>query len=71
MNQNFNYVCSNCGTRCGYDGRCGDGPYLLCKCASPENTFWINDGRGGYEVHLNNATPIHIEEYIARQNKRK
>lgn len=69
MNEGFNYVCSNCGARCGYDGRCGDGPYLVCKCAAPENTHWINDGRGGYEIYLNNAEPIHITDWLAKQKK--
>jgi|ERR1700722_6547623 len=69
MNEGFNYVCSNCGARCGYDGRCGDGPYLVCKCSSHENTHWIDDGRGGYPIYLNDATPIHITDYLARQKK--
>lgn len=71
MEDGFNYVCSNCGQKCGYDGRCGDGPYLRCKCASAENSYWINDGRGGYTVYLNNAEPMHIREYIAKQAKQK
>lgn len=63
MHEGFNYVCSNCGARCGYDGRCGDGPYLVCKCASPENTHFVDDGRGGYEVYLNGARPVHFTEH--------
>ncbi len=63
MSELNNYVCSNCGSRCGYDGRCGDGPYLVCKCGSPENSFWVNDGQGGYAIYLNNATPIPFYEY--------
>ena len=58
---NFNYVCSNCGTPCYYDGRCGDGPVLYCDCV--KNGHWINDGRGGYHYPLNNAQPIHISKY--------
>lgn len=49
------HYCSNCGATCGYDGRCGDGPYLVCACANQENSEWINDGRGGYAVYLNDA----------------
>ena len=65
-NRNLEFVCSNCGQRCNYDGRCGDGPYLVCKCADSENTIWVNDGRGGYSVHLNDARPVHISEFRRR-----
>jgi hypothetical protein len=27
-----NYVCSYCGAAAYYDGRCGDGPVLMCGC---------------------------------------
>jgi len=27
-----NYVCSYCGKGAYYDGRCGDGPVLMCGC---------------------------------------
>jgi hypothetical protein len=58
------YVCSNCGARCGQDARMGSlDVYLMCSCASSENTYWVNDGRGGYSVHLNDATPVPITEY--------
>jgi Protein of unknown function (DUF2934) len=33
-----NYVCSRCGSGAYFDGRCGDGPILMCGCggyASP------------------------------------
>jgi hypothetical protein len=26
------WVCSICGDRCYYDGRCGDGPIQMCGC---------------------------------------
>lgn len=53
------YVCSNCGAPCGQDSRMGSlDVYLMCECASPKNTTWINDGRGGYHVYLNGAVPI-------------
>lgn len=50
------YVCSNCGDVAGYDGRCGDGPYLVCECT--KDPQWINDGRGGYHVYKNDAHAI-------------
>lgn len=59
------YVCSNCGDFCYYDGRCGDGPVLMCECF--KKGVWINDGRGGYHVYPNNAHPVSFLEY---QNKR-
>lgn len=57
MNGN-NYVCSNCGAGCYYDGRCGDGPILYCECANEKNTTWVNDGRGGYPIYKNDAKPV-------------
>lgn len=53
--------CSNCGQECYYDGRCGDGPVLICKCTKRKR--WINDGRGGYEVYANDAHPIEDDEW--------
>jgi hypothetical protein len=26
-----NFVCSYCGAEAYYDGRCGDGPILVCR----------------------------------------
>lgn len=64
----MNYVCSNCGAKCGQDSRGGSlDVYLVCECASEKNSHWINDGRGGYSIHLNNATPIEIGEYLAKR----
>lgn len=59
-----NYVCSNCGSPCGEDSRMGSlDVYLACECGSPKNSRWINDGRGGYTVYLNDAQPVHIDQY--------
>jgi hypothetical protein len=41
----MNYRCSQCGAAAYFDGRCGDGPILLCGC---DNGPWVDDGRGGY-----------------------
>lgn len=61
-NDNHNCVCSNCGAKASYDGRCGDGPYLTCRCVSEENSMWIDDGRGGYPIYRNDARPIPVSE---------
>lgn len=52
------YKCSHCGSPAFYDGRCGDGPVLICVCVSEQNTRWINDGRGGYQINRFNAVPV-------------
>ena len=57
-----NYVCSHCGEPAYYDGRCSDGPVLMCNCVSPRNTRWVDDGRGGYTVNRYNAEPVE-EDY--------
>ena len=54
------YICSNCGSECYYDGRCADDPILICNCSKHKR--WINDGRGGYEVYVNNAHPVCDDE---------
>lgn len=51
----YDYVCSVCGAAAYYDGRCGDGPILMCGCDKGE---WINDGRGGYYDNPKNAQPV-------------
>lgn len=61
MNEQTSYVCSNCGEKCYYDGRCGDGAVLYCECS--RQGYWYDDGRGGYMVYPNNATPIHPKDY--------
>lgn len=56
------YVCSVCGQLCGQDARMGSlDVYLMCECAN--KTIWINDGRGGYSVNVNGATPILASEF--------
>lgn len=53
------WVCSNCGADAYFDGRCGDGPVLICRCRNGE---YINDGRGGYTLPINNARPIQTSD---------
>jgi len=57
------YKCSHCGAAAYYDGRCGDGPVLVCNCVSEGNTKWVDDGRGGYQINRYNAKPVKEEEY--------
>jgi hypothetical protein len=43
------YHCSVCGAGAFYDGRCGDGPILLCGCDQGQ---YVDEGsRGGYHVN--------------------
>jgi len=64
----MDYVCSNCGCPCGQDARMGAlDVYLVCECASSKNSHWINDGRGGYTVYLNDAQPISWLEYLKKK----
>lgn len=51
------YSCSNCGASAYYDGRCGDGPILMCGC-DKRGARWINDGRGGYYTNPSGAEPV-------------
>lgn len=62
-----NYVCSNCGQGCHYDGRCGDGPILYCECS--RKGTWRDDGRGGYEIYPNDAHPIPSHKYQSYLSK--
>lgn len=64
----MDYLCSNCGAKCGQDSRMGSlDVYLLCKCASQENTTWIDDGRGGYPIYLNGAKPLTVGEFLKKK----
>lgn len=50
------YICSVCGAPAYYDGRCGDGPVLICGCDQGE---WVDEGsRGGYYTNFTGAKPI-------------
>jgi hypothetical protein len=49
------YECSNCGATAYYDGRCGDGPVLMCECRNKGR--WIDDGRGGYRDNPHRPVP--------------
>lgn len=62
-----NYVCSVCGAAAYYDGRCGDGPILMCGCDKGE---WINDGRGGYYDNPKNAQPVQDPDHSWDNDRR-
>ncbi|GEM_PF-7046804 len=50
------WYCSVCGKEAYYDGRCGDGPVLVCGCNKGE---WVNEGnRGGYYTNPTGAKPV-------------
>lgn len=51
------YCCSACGARAYYDGRCGDGPVLVCGC-DKRGSRWVDDGRGGYHTNPSSAQPV-------------
>jgi hypothetical protein len=57
-----NYVCSSCGAAAYYDGRCGDGPVLMCGC-DKRGRRWVNDGRGGYYTNPSGAEPVEGDSY--------
>jgi hypothetical protein len=60
-----NYVCSVCGAGAFYDGRCGDGPVLMCNC---DKGRWIDDGRGGYYDNPTGAKAVEAgSSYSARE----
>lgn len=53
----MDYVCSLCGEAAYYDGRCGDGPVLMCGC--DKSGEYVDEGpRGGYYTNPKNARPI-------------
>jgi hypothetical protein len=58
------YCCSNCGAAAYYDGRCGDGPILMCGC-DKRGRRWVNDGRGGYYTNPSGAEPVEGEAYTS------
>lgn len=45
VNHDGTWKCSRCGMAAYYDGRCGDGPILMCTCNAAEDAFWANERR--------------------------
>jgi hypothetical protein len=57
------YVCSNCGAAAYYDGRCGDGPVLMCGC-DKRGRRKVNEGsRGVWYTNPSGATPVESDQY--------
>ncbi len=54
------YTCSDCGSEALYDGRCGDGPVLVCDCRKK--------GHYAYGVFVTTAKPIPADEEAARKD---
>lgn len=57
------YVCSQCGVECIYDGRCGDGPVLVCDCR--------NIGYFAYDTFISTAKPVPADLETARKDLSK
>jgi hypothetical protein len=55
------YYCSVCGAKAFYDGRCGDGPVLVCGC-DRKRSRWVNDRGGGYWTNPTGARPVSDNE---------
>lgn len=50
------YHCSECGEPAYYDGRCGDGPILVCECR--KHGELVDEGsRGTYIAYTARAVP--------------
>lgn len=49
------YVCSHCGSGAYYDGRCGDGPVLVCGCDRKRR---VTDRFGTAYIPTTDAKPI-------------
>lgn len=58
-----NYVCSNCGSAAYYDGRCGDGPVLMCNCAKRGSRKVDEGSRGIWYTNPSGAEPVENESY--------
>lgn len=56
-----NYKCSICGKAAYYDGRCGDGPVLMCGC-DRAGSRWVDDGRGGFWTNPTGAKPVDAKD---------
>lgn len=54
------YVCSYCGAAAYYDGRCGDGPVLVCGC---DRVRRLKDRIGHADIPTTGARAIPAEEF--------
>ena len=63
------YVCSECGAAAYYDGRCGDGPILMCGCDQRGQA--VEDSRGGsVDVYYPEATAKAVKGKSKKKNGR-
>jgi len=57
------YVCSSCGEEAYYDGRCGDGPILMCGCDKRSGQTVDEGSRGSYQTNPSGAKPVEKKEW--------
>lgn len=53
------YVCSRCGAEAYHDGRCDDGPVLVCGCDRPRQ---MNDRFDKVSIPTTDARPIPADD---------
>ena len=51
------YVCSLCGAGAYHDGRCGDGPILMCGC-DKQKKWYVDPASGESKIATSPATAI-------------
>lgn len=65
-----NYCCNICGAAAYYDGRCGDGPILMCGCDKIGSEY-VPDRCGGYHTNPTGAKPVRGESSSNRKIVRR
>jgi hypothetical protein len=58
------YACNECGALAYFDGRCGDGPVLLCGCDRKGPVAYdsrIGGGRGNAYHPAATARPVEVD----------
>ena len=61
------YSCSHCGAEAYFDGRCGDGPVLVCGCDRP---ITVQDRFGPESIATTDARPVPALELFNRNRGR-
>ena len=62
------WFCSVCGTRAYFDGRCGDGPILVCGC---DQGKLIKDRIGEYYDNPTGAKPVQTKPRKKTEEKKR
>ncbi len=57
------YVCNRCGAAAYYDGRCGDGPVLICGCDKRGRSYIDTRGGAPERIWPNGADAVPREDY--------